>query len=477
MADKDVRFSIRAKDKTRSAFESVKNSLGGVSTIVAGLGVAATAAFGIIAAKVLDVGDRVHKLSLKLGVSTESLSQLRHAADLSGVSFESLSKGLEKMQLNVADAADDMGVAKGALEAIGIDAATLKSLKPEDQFEAIADAMEKVSSHGDKVRYAADIFGGRGVEMLQIMEGGGDAIRKMRKEADDLGMSLSGQGATNIANFNDSVTRVQGAITGMVQTVVGKASPALTSFFDWMADRIPEAAGWAGEAITKWGESLLATFDRIEIWYYMNEETVKSWWNTTKDSFVLVGSIVSTIAKGFLAVGEAIGKYMAKVAEFVDKVMELDGVKAVLELFVKKSPVKPFTEGMMEATAIFDKFTKGINSSRMKPIVDLSGFTGMMDGLSDVFAKQVQRVVDFKTVAVARGKEASPYSQAEKQRAHNMYEGAQAGLSELIEIMKQFQGGTTIAPTYVTTPAIAREIDQELETVAVRYGAKMVAGI
>jgi hypothetical protein len=201
------------------------------------VGALGAAGLGAAVSNILEQGDKIHKLSLRLGVSTEALSQLGHAADLSGVSFGALSAGLQRMTRRVAEAAQGTGAAKGALEELGLDAAELNKMEPETAFKKIAEAMSKVESQSDKVRLAMKIFDTEGVSLIQMMGEGATGLNKMMQEADRLGVTLSDTAAQDIADFNDAMTRIQALTGGVAREILMGALPQIEemvmAFTDW----------------------------------------------------------------------------------------------------------------------------------------------------------------------------------------------------------------------------------------------------
>src|SRR5690348_4893055 len=130
---------LTAEDKTQLAFRSLNRSIGGVMEQVSHLknkllGIGVVAGFVALVEPAIEAGAEIEKLSKTLGASTESLSQFKHVAELSHVSFEALTKGWRLMEKNVSLAAIGTGAAKDALLELGISATQLKKLKPEDQF-------------------------------------------------------------------------------------------------------------------------------------------------------------------------------------------------------------------------------------------------------------------------------------------------------------------------------------------------------
>ena len=128
----------------------VTGLMGKVGALTGVMGVLSVSGLGIMISRSIDAADEIQKLNLRLGASTEALSEYRHVMDIAGVEFKSFTKGLQNMVDKVSDAAMGTGEAAVSLRQLGIDAVELNRLKPEDQFEAIADAMTKVKIEGDR---------------------------------------------------------------------------------------------------------------------------------------------------------------------------------------------------------------------------------------------------------------------------------------------------------------------------------------
>lgn len=252
----DVRYTIgadcskyeraieRVKSSTRGAGQVVKYAFGAATGVLLG----AAAGFSALAVKSLGTADSIHKLNLRLGVSTEALSQYQLVAETSGVEFNTLTMGFQRMQRRISEAAQGTGVASDALKELGLDAQQLNQLQPDAQFEAIADAMAQVGSESDKTRLAMKLFDSGGVALLQTMTGGAAAIRDMRKQADDLGMTLSQQGANDIAAFNDAMAMLKNSTKALAQTTMVKLAPILTDVANWLGANLPKAVQYAIDA-------------------------------------------------------------------------------------------------------------------------------------------------------------------------------------------------------------------------------------
>ncbi len=219
-----VKFDVTAKDKTKGAFSKVHKSLGAMKMAGIAAVAALVAVFVKLSTQILKTGDLIHKLSIRLGISTEALSELRHAAELSGVKVEALTTGLQRMTRRVSEAAQGTGEAKNAIKELGLDIHALARMKPDEQFEAIADAIYSMKDPADKVRVAFKLFDTEGVAFLQMMDKGAAGIRELRRETKTV---FTQQDANRIAAFNDAMTRFKDSATAAAKTILLELIPAI----------------------------------------------------------------------------------------------------------------------------------------------------------------------------------------------------------------------------------------------------------
>jgi len=278
---RDVRrINAKTTQKLKQSWKSVKTVMTGVVGKIAA--VAGIGGLGLLAKNALTTGDVIHKMNIRLGISTETLSELEHVSNLSGVAFQTTAKSYQKMQENISDAATGLGTAKNSIEEMGLDIAKLHALSPEKQFEAIADAMTGITNQSDKVRIATDIFGGRGVEMLQIMDKGAEGIAEMRDQAERLGMTLSQDAANKIAGTNDAIARLTGSIRGTALAIVADLSPQITEMVDWFAKSVPAALRSTAEGyaeIYQWIKKILGMYnaDHDPVGYFRGAGVTGTW--------------------------------------------------------------------------------------------------------------------------------------------------------------------------------------------------------
>lgn len=220
---------------------------------------------------VIDEADQIGKLSERLGISTEALSQFEHVANLSGVSFSTLTTGLQRMTRRIAEVGEfGKGAAKDALDQLGLSAKELIKLAPEDQYEKIADALNGLENQSLKVALAMKIFDTEGVSLLQTMGRGAQGIRDMRMEADKLGQTLSKDQTDAAAKANDAFARLDGSMKGLRRSFGIALAGPIADVVTVLADVFPRAIRNLGAPFRVLGELIGGTFALAAQFYQAN---------------------------------------------------------------------------------------------------------------------------------------------------------------------------------------------------------------
>lgn len=245
MPTDDLKFRIGAIDDTKRAFNSVRSSITGLKGAFAGIGISLSAGALVSFVKsTAEANDEINKLSTQIGASTEALSQYKFVAQQTGVEFNTLTTGWQRMTRRISEASFGTGEAADALKELGLSAQRLALLRPEEQFEEIADALNGVQSSSRRVALAMKIFDTEGVRLLRTAEGGAAAIREMREEADELGYTLDQQTADSMTAFVDEIGRMKGAAVGLGQSIARELLPHFLEFSRAVVDGWKELARW-----------------------------------------------------------------------------------------------------------------------------------------------------------------------------------------------------------------------------------------
>lgn len=234
MARNETRIDITAEDKTASAFASVGNRLLGVEQSfgkITGMigGLSAAAAVGFIATSVknaADFADEMGKAAQKVGTTTEALSALKYAADLSDVSFEQLQTGMSKLAKTTEDFRDGSKSAVDAFAKINLDPTKFKDTS--ELFAAVADKLSKMEDGARKTAIAQDLLGKSGKELIPLLNSGASGLKEMADEAQRFGLVVTGQSSRAAEEFNDNLTRITANAKGLSVQIGNEFIPALS---------------------------------------------------------------------------------------------------------------------------------------------------------------------------------------------------------------------------------------------------------
>lgn len=239
MANKKVKFTLTAVDKTKAAFDKVTKGLKGVGSVAGGVtkgvakvGLAATGAATALAALVkvnVDFMDKLGKTANKLGIEVEFLQAMRFAAEQTGVKVEALDMGLQRFIRRAAEAAKGTGESKRAFEQLGIQLkdndGNLRDVR--DILFDVADGLENTKDSGERVRLAFKFFDSEGVSLVSTLKEGADGLRAFEQQAENLGIIISKQSIAKAEMFADSLNVLKKQIQAITANVSAAFIPVL----------------------------------------------------------------------------------------------------------------------------------------------------------------------------------------------------------------------------------------------------------
>lgn len=217
-----ARFSVsvdaKPLDGLSSSIDGVVGKLGGLASWLTG-GLLA-AGFTHFITGTLEEADALTKQARALGLSLQQMQEWSYVASLGGASAEALTGALSKIS---AGKFDD-GIAKLGIKTK--DAAG-QMRDSGDVLEDIADALDAIKNPAERNRKAVTVLGKNYTALIPILEGGGDSVRKLRQEFQELGGGFDEDFAKNAEEFNDNLTRLKVTGKSFAIQIVGQLLPTL----------------------------------------------------------------------------------------------------------------------------------------------------------------------------------------------------------------------------------------------------------
>ncbi|MGJ3493578.1 phage tail tape measure protein [Piscirickettsia salmonis] len=267
-----VKSLTKAERASKNFSKKVQRNLKKTTLAFAAVSTAATGAVAVMISKSNNSIDLLAKTSDKLGVTTEALVGLRHAAHLTGVSQNKLDIALQRLTRRISEAAEGTGVARTALVELGLDAERLNKLSPDAAFKDVADAMAGVSNQSDRVRLGFKLFDRDGVGLINTLALGAEGLDQAASEAVRLGIAINRIDAAKVEAANDAAYKMR-------QLFVGVSHQLAITFAPMIEDLTTRFTN-AGTAAQSFSRNVLSGF------------------RTVAKSFAIVGDGVHYIKSG-----------------------------------------------------------------------------------------------------------------------------------------------------------------------------------
>lgn len=319
----DLQVDLRlASAKFEQGLKDVNAKLGNFSKEIADVKGAATGlagalaigAFGVWIKQSIDAADAAAKAAQGLGVTTEALSGLQFAAELSGVSNEKLSDSLKDLNKNIYEASIGTKTQADAFDALGVSVRDSEgNIRSADSVLLdIADRFAASADGADKTAIAMKVFGESGRTLVPLLNQGSEGIKQMTDRAKSLGLVIDGDAAKSAERFNDNLTIFQATTRGTANAIATAMLPTLGNLTDELV-RVAESENFANEAA-----SFLSSALKILV----------SAGVVVKSTFQLVGEIIGGTAAAIAAAAE--GDFSRALAILKDESAG-DNLKANLE--------------------------------------------------------------------------------------------------------------------------------------------------
>jgi hypothetical protein len=141
------------------------------------VGVGGAAGIGAGVRNIISLGAQMDHLRSQTGATVAGLLKLRQAFSDAGVEAGTAGKTINNLQRRIADAANGMGEGRQALRNLGLSATDLSRLSPEEQFEAVGNAIAGIEDPAQRTAIAVRLFSETGAKLMPVFGKGLDDAR------------------------------------------------------------------------------------------------------------------------------------------------------------------------------------------------------------------------------------------------------------------------------------------------------------
>lgn len=228
----------------------------------AAIGVATGAVVGLSKAFVsgaketADYGDKVDKMSQKIGISAEAYQKWDYVMKRAGGNVDSLKMGMKTLSQQAEKNSD-------AFQKLGISQEEVATLSKEDLFNKTVQGLSQMKDSTERTALATQLLGRAGADMGPLLNQGSDAIKEQMEIAEKYGMVMSDKAVKASADWNDSLTTLSMTTKGLKNRLMGEFLPSLTEVTNGLSAIFAGDYDKGIEEIAKGVENLTSKFTEI----------------------------------------------------------------------------------------------------------------------------------------------------------------------------------------------------------------------
>ncbi len=313
---------LEAKMKSfGSGISSIGSRVAGVGAGVAAIGTSVLAPIAAATMRFANFGSTIKDTADRTGISAKSISELGYAAEQSGTDLETVEGATRKMQKGITSAAAGGGAMAKAFASIGLNAAQLAKLAPEQQFDMVAKAIGNVADPTQRAAKAMEIFGKSGVKLLPMIRD----MDALRQEARDLGISISDIDAANAEELGDAFSKFARVIGGIGNQIGAAIAAPLTKIINSVSAITAKASQWiaANQGIVQTIAAIAAGAVAVGAIIAGVGIAIVGVGATISALGAIIGGIVATVTTVFGAVAAVIGALLSPIGLVVAAVVGL----------------------------------------------------------------------------------------------------------------------------------------------------------
>lgn len=227
-------------DKT--AFEKEVANLSDVSkqaTIAFGAAAAGAAAVGAAiwttANAAATAGDRIDKMSQRVGLSRVAFQEWDYILAQNGGNIESLQMGIKTLTDKVDLALTGNEEAIKSFGALGITLGDLKTKTREQIFESVIKGLQGMTDEQKRAALGGELLSRAYIDLAPTLNQTAQQTEELRSRAHELNLVMGDQAIDNGVKFGDTLDDLKKVIQQVVFTIGAEFLPALTRIMEWVA--------------------------------------------------------------------------------------------------------------------------------------------------------------------------------------------------------------------------------------------------
>jgi archaellum component FlaC len=278
--------------QTTEKMQNMKKQLKDIGGKFVAFAKKATLAFTIVSTaltfalkKTADYGDRIDKMSQKIGMSRKAFQEWDYIMSQNGGNVESLQMGFKTLTTQIE------GVQKGSKDSIKAFSSLGVSVKDangqfrsqDEIFNDTIRKLQRIKNPTQKAMLANRLFGRSAAELRPLLNQEASAVDELREKANKLGLIVDEQDIKNAVILKDTFDTFGRAFQARFATVMMKVMPVFTK----LLEKITPLIKFITDKIIDLGKQMIATpaFAIMKEQFELMAEELKYFYYENKDFF------------------------------------------------------------------------------------------------------------------------------------------------------------------------------------------------
>lgn len=243
MENKDAIEALNKTDKkaktTSEKLGNMAKTAGKVGAAVVGMGTAAAAGLTKMATNTAEAGDRVDKMSQKIGMSRQSFQEWDYIMSQNGMSIETMQVGMKTLTNMFDDLGKGTATATEAFGRLGLSYEEMAGMTRDEIFNVTFAALQGVADETERAALANDLFGRSGSEMAPLLAQSAESVEQLRARAHELGKVLNDETVDGAVLLGDTIDDLKTAGAGLMNQLGSALIPVLQTVADVILQNLP----------------------------------------------------------------------------------------------------------------------------------------------------------------------------------------------------------------------------------------------
>lgn len=289
--------------------------------------------------KAAEYGDRIDKMSQKIGMSRESFQEWDYILSQNGGNIDSLQMGFKTLttQIGMAGKGSKESVAMFKRLGVSIKDNNGNLRKQDDVFNDTITALQKMGETTERDVIAQKLFGRSFIEVKPLLNQSAEAIDKLRKKANDMGLILSKEDVDNARDFKDTMDTFTRFFQAKFATIAMKLMPKFIEILEKIlskTDTIEKIMGYLFKLIEVF-VNLVDWFTKLDTKWQIVIASAVAFLGVLGPLITSIGSIISLLGSVATALGTTTGAVAAATSTFLGWVAVFAGIAAGIWAVIK----------------------------------------------------------------------------------------------------------------------------------------------